>query len=430
MRRTHGCPRCAEPATAEELAESAHLPGPVRDVLGPDGACSTCAQQALRDWLQARVVAGGADGVSPYHDAKLIPFGVLPIPWQLGLPPRFTGRGVTLAMIDSGFYPHPELTGVPDEDASASGTLRLRAWADASSEPVKCKFFHPLHPPRWPGWSRREAVQWHGTMTAGAAAGDGRDTRGWYAGVAPGADLVFVQCWDANGRITNASLARAMRWLRRQRERLRLRVVNVSVYGDPLNKLKGNYVDAAVRHLVEDGVVVVTAAGNSATRGLVPPATSAHAITVGGVDPRNSPDPAAWRMWRGNWGRSSSGTRKPDLLAPSDWLPAPILPGSLLAVEARDLFDRRETDPTVEERIRAQKLIAPTHQHVDGTSFGSAIVAGLIACMIEAKPALTPSDVRQALVETATPLPDVPASRQGAGVVRAAAALSRVLNMD
>src|SRR3989442_685329 len=86
------------------------------------------------------------------------------------------------------------------------------------------------------GRGGRAAEQWHGMMTAAVAAGDGRSSHGWYRGLAPDCDLVFVQTWDENRRITNASLARALRWLYKHRRKLRLRVVNVSVYGDPVNR--------------------------------------------------------------------------------------------------------------------------------------------------------------------------------------------------
>jgi hypothetical protein len=45
--------------------------------------------------------------------------------------------------------------------------------------------------------------------------------------------------------------------------------------------------------------------------------------------------------------------------------------------------------------------------------------------MLEANPALNPADLRAILRETASPLPDVPAPRQGAGVLRPAAAVAR-----
>lgn len=421
------CPHCRRPTPPSVLAEVQTLPRAVSHALA-GRACPICAQRTLHGWLAARAEWGGPHGAPLFEHGRLVPFSAFPVPRLLNFDSEFQGQGVTLALIDSGFFPHPDLTGLSDEsDSGRNGRLRLRAWADATSVRVRFGYFHPFTPPRWPGWSRRAAEQWHGTMTAGVAAGDGTSTHGWYRGVAPGADLVFVQTW-ADGRITNASLTRALCWLARHRLRLRLRVVNISVYGDPVKRLRGNRVDAAVRRLVEQGVVVVVAAGNSGRSELLPPATAPAAITVGGVDPQNSPDPAAWRMWHSDWGAASDGSPKPDLLAPANWLPAPILPGSPLADEALDLFRRRASgDPHVEPRIAQQKLIAPQFQHVDGTSFASAIVAGVVCCLLQARPDLSPDTVRDILCQTALPLPHVPKVKQGAGVIQPAAALHQAV---
>src|SRR5262245_10060303 len=110
------CPHCARPTAPEVLAETVWLPGPVREALD-GGACPICAQRTLHGWLAARVAAGGARGCAPFEDGRLIPYGVLPLKLQLGLSGPFLGRGVTLAMIDSGFYPHPDITGVPENEA-------------------------------------------------------------------------------------------------------------------------------------------------------------------------------------------------------------------------------------------------------------------------------------------------------------------------
>lgn len=415
------CPHCQRPTSPTAVAEVRWLPLAVRNALR-GSACPICAQRTLHGWLAARSEYGGPQGAPVFEHSRLIPYSVFPVPQLLGCDPGETGetgRGIVLAMIDSGFFPHPDLTGQTPTKSERPSRLRILAWADSTSPRVRFGYFHPFASPRWPGWSRRAAEQWHGTMTAGVAAGDGSSSHGWFRGIAPRCDLVFVQTW-ADGRITNASITRALSWLHRHRERLQLRVANISVYGDPVKRLRGNRVDSAVRHLVEAGVVVVVAAGNSGRSELLPPATAESAITVGGFDPQNSPDPVAWRIWHSDWGHSSSGNPKPDLLAPANWLPAPILPGSPLAEDARQLFERRLAgDLSVEPRISQQKLIAPHHQHVDGTSFASAIVAGVVACMLEANPELTPAQVKSILRETAIPLPHVPTAKQGAGVLNA-----------
>ena len=81
------------------------------------------------------------------------------------------------------------------------------------------------------------------------------------------------------------------------------------------------------------------------------------------------------------------------------------------------------------QRINNQKFIHPHYQHVDGTSFAAAIVSSVVAQMLEANPGLTPAQVKQILMETAEPLPAAPPERQGAGMLRAGAAVERALQV-
>ena len=67
---------------------------------------------------------------------------------------------------------------------------------------------------------------------------------------------------DRDGRIRDASIIRALRWLYENTERLRLRVVNLSVVGDGPAK-PGNPIDTAASALVRRGVTVVTSGANA-----------------------------------------------------------------------------------------------------------------------------------------------------------------------
>jgi hypothetical protein len=60
---------------------------------------------------------------------------------------------------------------------------------------------------------------------------------------------------------------------------------------------------------------------------------------------------------------------------------------------------------------------------VNGTSFASPYVSGLLSLMLQKNPNLSPADLRGILKQTAVPLPDVPRSEQGHGVVDPQAAV-------
>jgi serine protease AprX len=305
---------------------------------------------------------------------------------------------------------------------------RIRAWVDVTGDAVEARRFDAGAAPRWPGWVDAAAHQWHGTMTSVAAAGNGWLSQGLYRGLAADSDVVLIQVRDAAGGITNDNITRALRWVREHGRDLGVRVVSVSVAGDAAPAGAAHAVDAAADALNAHGVVVVAAAGNNGERRLLPPATVPSVITVGGIDDANTLDHRAAMLWHSNYGRATNGARKPELVAPSIWVVAPVLPRSAVAEEARELFARRAAgDVGVEARIQALKLVTPHYQHVDGTSFAAPLVASAVACAFEANPGLSPALIRYVLVSTAHPVPGASAERQGAGALNAGPALARVL---
>jgi len=410
------CPVCRTASDPAILAQAHWYPFWDR----ADGGCPACVQQRLLQTLLERGDPAFHESVQRSWplDAEAA-FGAIPTPLRLHADPRYSGRGVTLAMVDSGFYPHSDLV---------EPRNRIRAWVDATVEPARVIRFGEGEPPRWPGWDQLASSQWHGTMTSVVAAGNGFLSHGLYRGLASEAGLVLVQVRDREGHITNASIERAFRWLLEHASSLGLLVVSASVSGDPVEPLAGNPVDEAALALVAAGITVVAAAGNDGIRRLVPPATAPLLLTVGGIDDRNSFDHAAVELWHSNYGEGGDGASKPELVAPSLWVVAPILPGTPVAVEAAELFSRPGHDGRRRERVGELKLVTPHYQHVEGTSFAAPVVAGTVACMVEARPRLGPGGVRDALLATAHRVAGAPIERQGAGVLCAGQAVARALS--
>src|SRR5262249_22681450 len=146
-----------------------------------DGACPACVQQALLLTLLSEGEDALHDGIQSVWplDAEA-EFGALPTPLRMHADPRYTGKGVTIAFVDSGFYPHPDLV---------RPVNRIRGWVDVSGARARAKFFRPDQVPRWPGWNDREVYQWHGLMTSAAAVGNGWLSHGLYRGLASDAEL-------------------------------------------------------------------------------------------------------------------------------------------------------------------------------------------------------------------------------------------------
>lgn len=401
------------PAAAVARLAAAH-PGWAR----ADGTCPACAQEALLAVLLHHGHNAFHDSIQAHWplDAEAT-FGAIPTPLRLHADPRFTGRRVTMAFVDAGFYPHPDLV---------EPTNRIRAWADASSPAIDSRDFGADERPRWPGWDAQGAAQWHGLMTTATACGNGTLSHGFYRGLAPDAHLVLVQVADASGHIGNPAIERALTWIARNAERLGIRVVSLSLGGDPVAAPRDNEVDAAVAALVNRGIVVIAAAGNDGERRLVPPASAPAAITVGGLDDRNDFGHEAWELWHSNYGQTLGRMPKPELVAPSLCVVAPILPDSTLAQEAVVLFARRG-EPDADEAIALRNLVTPHYQHVEGTSFAAPIVAGIVADMLEANASLTPRRTRELLQAAAQLVRGASAERQGAGAVDAGRAVTLAL---
>lgn len=134
---TAACPLCGTASTPETLAEAAWQSPDILSRIAQqnpgwqkaNGACPACVQQALLQTLTEKGEAAmhaGLQSVWPL-DAEAA-FGALPTPLRLHADPRFTGKGVTIALIDSSFYPHPDLTQPQN---------RIRAWVDAGREPMR-----------------------------------------------------------------------------------------------------------------------------------------------------------------------------------------------------------------------------------------------------------------------------------------------------
>jgi len=331
---------------------------------------------------------------------------------------KYAGRGVCIAFVDAGFFPHPDLR-LPRG--------RIRAYVDVTrDQPVPSELLE------------RKAWSWHGTMTTCAAAGNGYLSGGRYRGLASESDVVLIKAKDEDADVRAEHLAAAFEVPLRHPD-LGVRVLSVSLGLDPDDPRAAD-VERAIDRLTEAGVVVIAAAGNVADRAPTAPASAKRAITVGGFDDGGTLDTGDDAPWP-----SSHGNGKPDLLAPAAWVPAPMVPGTLEAREAHALYDlltvleEMSLEPSSIEavaassaellertaaRIALQKYIARDYQHVDGTSFAAPIVASVVAQMLEANGALRPADVRAGLLQTARVLQGVPREVQGAGLIEAAAAVA------
>ncbi|MCL6613841.1 MAG: S8 family peptidase, partial [Firmicutes bacterium] len=253
-----------------------------------------------------------------------------------------TGRGVTIAVVDSGIDLHPDFL----RPAS-----RIVAWYDAVN--------HRPDPYDDHG---------HGTHVAGIAVGNGYASEGKYRGVAPEAGIAAVKVADADGSAPMSQIIEGLQWVLDNRANYNIQVVNLSLGSDPSEPYWNDPLCLAVEKLWRAGLVVAAAAGND---GPLPgsidtPGNDPLIITVGAIDDRGTvghgddaiPDFSSR-------GPTNDGIAKPDLVAPGVAIRAPRRGGGYV--------DRT------------------------GTSMSTPFVSGAAALLLAKEPDLTPNEVKRRL---------------------------------
>ena len=263
----------------------------------------------------------------------------------------YTGKGIGVCILDTGIYEHIDFTG--------------RIWA----------FYDFLAFKRRPYDDNG-----HGTHVAGLVAGDGTASMGKYRGAAPGCGIISLKVLDRYGTGSQDDVLRALRWIRENRQQYRIQVVNISVGTTCNSKRNHARLLESVEQLWDEGVVVVTAAGNQGPRpgSITAPGSSKKVITVGSSDLLEGRSAISGR------GPTAECVCKPDIVAPGNKIMS-CVPGKPYSYGVKS-----------------------------GTSMSTPLVTGAIACALEKNPALTNTDIKTMLMNSADDM-GLPQNLQGWG---------------
>jgi serine protease AprX len=331
----------------------------------------------------------GAEAASQVASASVIATNA-PAAWsQYGL----SGRGVGVAVLDSGVAAHPDLAG------------RVVASVDFVA-----------------GEARTSAIPLgdaggHGTHLAGIIAGDGAASSGAYTGIAPRASIVSVRVIDAQGTTSLSRVLAGMQWILGNRVAYNIRVLNISFGAPAQTGYQGDLLATAAETLNFAGVLVVAAAGNggSAAGTIISPATDPYVLTVGAIDDHGSNSFADYTVpgWASRGPTPFDGLAKPDVVAPGTQVVSLRVPGSTLDTLLPD------------NRVIAGGDQVARYFSLSGSSAAAAFAVGTAALVIERYPAITTAQLRHHLKVTARPLGGYTPFDQGAGLIDAAAAAGR-----
>ena len=306
----------------------------------------------------------------------------------------FTGKGVDVALIDSGVVPVEGLT-YPGKVVNGPD-LSLEANAPTV---------------------RHLDTFGHGTHMAGIIAGrdaavteTGKRTKtdhDNFQGIAPDARILNVKVAASNGATDVSQVIAAIDWVVQHRNDpgMNVRVLNLSFGTDGTQSYELDPLAYAAEVAWHKGIVVVVAAGNSqfGNNALNNPAYDPYVLAVGAADTKGTPYDVSDDTVP-EWSARGTASRGPDLVAPGKSVASLRAPGSMID----------EMHP--EGRVNARLFKG------SGTSQSAAMVSGAAALLLQHRPNLTPDQVKALLTSTATKLPNVDAQGQGAGLVNVRAA--------
>jgi serine protease AprX len=299
--------------------------------------------------------------------------------WDAG----YTGKGVDIAIIDSGVVPVDGFTTPGKVVHGPDLTLENNTPA------------------------RNLDTYGHGTAMSSIIAGrdsaatavSGNSTD--FVGMAPDARLVSVKIADAKGQTDVSQAIAAIDWVVQNRNKngLNIRVLNMSFGTDGVQDYLLDPLAYAAEQAWHKGIVVVVAVGNEGfgTSKVNNPAYDPYLIAVGSDNANGTATTADDAV--STFSNDGDGTRNPDLVAPGEKVVSLRAPGSYL-------------DTTYPAARIGERLFRGS-----GTSQAAAVVSGAAALLIQQRPELNPDQVKAILTASAAPIPNATARQQGAGLV-------------
>jgi serine protease AprX len=299
---------------------------------------------------------------------------------------KATGKGVGVALIDTGVAPVAGLTGgnvVNGPDLSFE-----------SQDPA----------------TRYRDTHGHGTHLAGIIAARPTSSKDMFAGVAKDAKLTSIKVAGANGMVDVSQVIAAVDWTVANRNADPANPIKVLTLAYGTDGVQDHRLDP-LAHAVENawraGITVVVAGGNDGPAGkLVNPARDPYVLTVGALDV--GPTTYLTDNIIAAFSTRGDATRRLDSVAPGRSVVSLRAPGSYI--------DTTYPGARVETRFFKGS----------GSSQAAAMVAGTVAQLLQRNPALTPDRVKQLIRANGITMPGSPAAEQDIKQINAVHALNNL----
>ncbi len=284
-----------------------------------------------------------------------------------------TGKGVTVAVIDSGLWEHPALA------LDTAGKPRIIAYYDAITDTLP----ETVYDASGHGTHMSSVIAHSGPVTL-----KGQET-GSYKGVAPDVNLAAVKAFDVAGQGDFLDIVRAVQWVVDNKDKYNIRVLNLSFAARPRWHYWQDPINQAIMRAWAAGITVVAAAGNEGPDPMTigSPGNLPYIITVGAVTDSWTPETRDddYIPDFSSRGPTPNAHIKPDLVAPGGHITGITRPGSGL------------TQEHPEYQLGTGEFV------MTGSSQAAALVSGIVALLLQLEPDLTPDDIKCKLMSSAEP---------------------------
>ena len=275
----------------------------------------------------------------------------------------YTGKGITVAIIDTGLSPHLDLI-YPYN--------RVIGFKD---------------------FINNEAIAYddngHGTHCAGILGASGYCSKGKYKGIAPEVNILPIKVLDDNGNGKSSDILSAVQWIIDTKEVYKTRIINFSLGAVAEYRERKDPLVKAANRAIDNGLIVVAAVGNSGPKRntILSPATSRYVISVGALDTNKAPDSSDNIIANfSSRGPTLDRIRKPDLIAPGV---------NIMSLSYKSLNN---------------------YTALSGTSMAAPIVSGAAALLLNSNPDYNHFDIKKLLINSCTKI-KAPTYDQGAGIL-------------
>ena len=311
-----------------------------------------------------------------------------------------TGRGVGVAVIDTGAWAHPALT------LNTEGQSRVLSFFDATKNEQG-----PVMVDENGHGSHITSV-----LASSEASYDRSGNRtGSYHGIAPDVDLVVVKAFNDESKSTYLDVVSAIAYVVKHRERFNIKVLTLAFQGDAVSHYWQDPINQAVMAAWDAGITVVVSAGNSGPDAMTigAPGNVPYVITVGAVTDRYTMDDQSddYVATFSSVGPTLEGFAKPEMTAPGGHMMGLIPDASTVTFEHPEFHDGYQ------------------YYLMSGTSQAAAAASGVAALMLQDDPSLSPNDVKcrlmaSARLATKNGQQTFSVLQQGAGLIDAVAAVA------